>query len=114
ASLLRVVAVQRVVETEQAEALEAHDVVPGGRPGEQRRVGVIDLRIEPEDLALAHQARRVDYAFGGQEIQASELVVVAKDAPRRFFGFVGSDREFGEAGNLVEINLGHRTNSFKV
>src|SRR5208282_2905232 len=32
APLLRVVTVERVVETEQAEALEAHDVVPGGRP----------------------------------------------------------------------------------
>ena len=63
AALLGVVAVERVVETEQAEALEAHDVVLGRTPREQRRVGVIDFRIEPEDGALAHQARRVDHAL---------------------------------------------------
>ena len=63
AALLRVVAVERIVEAEQAEALEAHDVVLGGTPREQRRVGVVDFRIEPEDGALAHQARRVDHAF---------------------------------------------------
>src|SRR5208282_3460631 len=59
AALLRVVTVERVVEAEQAETLEAHDVVLGGTPREQRRVGVIDFRIEPEDGALAHEMRRV-------------------------------------------------------
>src|SRR6202044_4159106 len=49
AALLRVVTVERVVETEQAEALEANDVCFGGTPREQRRVGVVDFRIKPKD-----------------------------------------------------------------
>src|SRR5271154_474662 len=111
AAFLRVVTVERVVETEQAEALEAHDVVLGRPPREQRGFGVIDFRIEPEDGALAHEARRVDDALRRQEIQASELVVVAKHAPRRFFGFVGFDWQLGKFGDVVEIDFRHRISS---
>ena len=49
---------------------------------EERRFGETNFGVQPEDLAILHQACSVDYALRSQEVQATELIIIAKHAER--------------------------------
>jgi hypothetical protein len=59
---------------------------------EQRRFGKADLGVQPEDLSVLHQARSIDHALRSQEVQATDLIVIAEHAPGRFRRGVLLDR----------------------
>src|SRR5205085_12471902 len=107
ASFLRVVVVERIVVAEKTEFLEAYDRVARRAAIEKRRARVIDRRVETEHAAPSHEASRVDDAACGQEVQASELVRVAEDAPVRFGRSVVADGKVGETRKLVEVDVFH-------
>src|SRR5581483_6583513 len=81
AAFLGVVVVEDVVVAQQPVFLEARQDVLSWLALEQRRVGVVDRSVEAEDLAALDQACRLDDAFLGQKVEASEVVIVAEHAP---------------------------------
>jgi hypothetical protein len=107
AAFLGVVIIQQIVEAQNPQMLMTGHRVPGGGASAQRRAGIVDRIVEPEDLALAHQPRRLDNSLRSEEIEASHLVVVAEDAPTGTFRGARLDRQLSEFGYFVEIDFGH-------
>src|ERR1700730_4657935 len=108
AAFLGVVVIEHVVVSEQPPVFETLLGVLDGRALEERRVGIVNRRVEAKDLALAHELGGLDYAVLRQEGDTSYLVVVAKRAPVRIGRRARLDRQLRETGNFIEVNFSHR------
>ena len=100
AAFLGVVVIDGVVVAEQSVAREAQDGVLGGIAIEQRRRRVIDFGIEAEHLAVANEPGGLDDRLGSEEVEASEFVVIAENAPRGICRRAFFHRQLREPGNL--------------
>jgi hypothetical protein len=59
----------------------AGDRVPGSAAAVEGRIGTVDAEIEGEDRSLPYERCPGEHPFGGEEVQAAELVIVAEEAP---------------------------------
>src|SRR5208282_2799491 len=48
-----------------------------------------------------HQARRIDYSLGAEEIETPQFVVIAEHTPRRFLRRASLDRQLSEARKFI-------------
>jgi hypothetical protein len=63
---------------------------------EERRMRQLQFPIQREDLSVLHQPRCRRHALRRQQIQRSDLIVVAKNTPRRTRRIGGFDWQFIE------------------
>ena len=95
AAFLSIIVVDQIVVDVRT---EANVPVNRLRSLEQWRFSEADFCVQAKYLAALHQPRGFHHPFGRKQVQATEFVVRAEDAPGRFRRQVSFDRQLLETG----------------